>query len=117
MPIGGCDHSVRGEAYNAVAIENGPILVEGRGKLVITYLATHEAMPTDYVDFTGTLTIRNNNRKVRWSTWFTHANGQSPRAWANIVRVKTRYGWARLTGEFYHENGNVYSINRVWRIG
>jgi hypothetical protein len=88
-----------------------------RGKLVITYIASHEALPSAYDDFAGTLTIRNNSRKVRWRTWFTHANGQSARAWPGVVRVKTRRGWARLTGEFYHEDGSTYTINRAWRIG
>ena len=30
MPIGGCDHNVRGEAYNSVTVEEGPVLVDGR---------------------------------------------------------------------------------------
>lgn len=91
--------------------------VNQRGKLVVEYIASHEAMTEAWTDFFGTLTIRNNNRKVRWRILFSHADGQTPRAWQTFTRIKTRYGWARLTGDFTADDGTVASINRAWRIG
>jgi hypothetical protein len=91
--------------------------VNANNKLVVTYTASHEAMPSDYTDFAGTLTLRNNNRKVRWRTWFQHNNGTTPRAWQHFTRIKTRFGYARLTGEFTKKDGTTVSINRAWRIG
>lgn len=91
--------------------------VNARGKLIVTYTASHEAMPSDYTDFAGTLTLRNNNRKVRWRSLFQHNNGTTPRAWQHFTRMKTRFGWARVTGEFTKKDGTTVSINRAWRIG